>query len=212
MVTVVGISGPIGSGKTSVACGLAALLGNSELVHFDDYQTLTHGPLADFVGWTERGADFNELVITGLAEHLEHLLRSAPIDAPNPEAESSNPDFIIFETPFGRAHEATGRFIGTQVWIDAPLDVALSRKMKEYVHGFLNEHPASRHSDCLKWMESYLAQYEAGIHGLMQLQEERLKDCADIHVDGTQPLQAIVNDLAGRLEICSDDASDESKS
>ena len=179
MPTIISISGPPGSGKSSLASNLARLLQDTATVHFDHYEQLTDQPLEDVIRWMDQGADIDRFVIPGLSQALATLKRGAPIVDPLSGKTIQPAATILFETPFGRRHTDTGRHIDLSLWIDTPLDVALARKLKE-----LTTPPHQNNQSQPEWLTDYLDNYITGTHALLRMQRDKVRPTADVVIDG----------------------------
>ena len=180
---VVAVSGPTGSGKTALVKGLVARLGDACALHMDDYERMTRRPIGDVERWAERGADFDELAVPLLDEHLRQLKGGQPVRDIAPRK------YIVFETQFGRAHTPTGRLIDLLIWIDVPLELALARKLKAFAGDALSDaNPRER----LAWLDAYLGNYLALVRRLLVMQHERVRPQADLLLDGTGALQPMI--------------------
>ena len=67
MPSIIGISGAVGAGKTSLATELAARLGDAAVISCDSYERVSEQSPERIIAWMERGADYDELVIPQLA-------------------------------------------------------------------------------------------------------------------------------------------------
>ena len=184
MSLVVGVSGPTGAGKTALAEALLAELGDAQAIYMDDYERMTREPLDQVARWAERGADFDQLPLPGLAEDLRRLKKQGAAR------------YVVFETQFGRAHRATGELIDFSIWIDVPLEVALARKVKAFTAAALGEEPA-RARERLQWLDGYVAGYLGLVRRLLLVQAEKVRPRADLVVDGSADPAALAR-LAGR--------------
>ncbi len=184
MAYVVGVAGPAGGGKTSLVQGLAGTLGDAVAIHIDSYQRVTREPLRKIVRWMEEGADFNEFSIPLLPDHLDRLKHGEPVVDPVSMRELRPRKYIVFETHFGRAHQATGRHIDLLVWLDTPLDIALARNLKDFVRSLLQERRSEPGRDQLAGFHDYLENYLANVRRLLLVQKEKVSAGADIVVEG----------------------------
>lgn len=174
-------------------------MGNAAAIHVDNYQQITREPIRKIVQWMERGADFDEFSIPLLPDHLEKLRRGEPVADPVTLLEIPPCKYIIFETHFGRAHQATGRHIDFLIWIDTPLDIALARNIKDFIVPLLQERGTEPRRDRIAWIYDYLENYLADVRRLMLMQKEKVSVDADVIVDGSDDLDRIVRQL--RREI-----------
>ena len=129
---VIAIGSVSDGGKTTIVTQLLAQLQNSKALFFDDYDF--EGP-DDVLKWVDRGADYDEWNLTPLIGDLEELL-SEPLD------------YILPDFPFAYQHSQTSRFIEFAVFIDTPLDIALTRRM-------MRDFKSSSTEEILLQMEHY---------------------------------------------------------
>src|SRR5688500_17699321 len=150
MNMVIGIAGPTGSGKSSLARGLVERLCGA-LVNGDDFQTTTNWPAERVRGWLADGAPFEALDLSLLTDALSRLKQGQPVVNPATGQTISPAPHIVFETHFGRAHSASGALIDFLIWIDTPLEVSLARKCRQFAQGARTD-PARG----LGWLEGWL--------------------------------------------------------
>jgi len=108
---VISISAPSGGGKTTITTELTKQLNNTAVIYWDDYGDKV-GPDRNMNDVT----DYNEWHTEPLAADIEQLLH-----------EQHN--YIILDYPFGYLNDCVGKYIDLAVFIDTPLDVALSRRI-----------------------------------------------------------------------------------
>ncbi len=140
---VIALCGPPGSGKSTLMRAIAALRPAYPAVDYDAFPNSTARPFRDIKAWFERGGDPNEFLVPELEAHLEALAK--------PNGSDKAPPALLFETPFGRTHRQTGRFIDFLVWVDIPLEIALARQVLAM---------------CQQRQNPTLQEYEAFISGL----------------------------------------------
>lgn len=174
---VIGLAGVPGSGKTTLTQCLQKNFGQARVVYYDAFQTIVHMPPDQVRKWFAAGADPNEFALTELIGELERQTQIRPSDRHRP--------LVIFETPFGRMHRTTGAFIDFLVWIDTPLDIALSRATL----AFLASVKQGEAAEFIKWQTQYMQNYPF-LHPMYLSQRERIVPSADLVVDGNQPPEA----------------------
>jgi len=189
---IIGIAGPAGAGKTSLARSLAQALGDASVIHIDAYQRVTQQPLGQVAEWMARGGDFDEFPIPVLPDHLRKLKQGESVHDPVSLQQIAARKYIVFETHFGRAHSATGQFIDYLVWIDTPLDVALARNIRDLIRPVLDDPRAVVDRNRLAWLDDYVAGYLQHVRALVQMQQARVGSDADLVVDGSLEAQALL--------------------
>jgi uridine kinase len=192
MAYVIGVAGVAGAGKTSLTRALVEAIDDSAAIHIDDYQRITHQPLGKIALWMQRGADFNEFPIPLLPEHLAKLKRGESVIDPLSMRQIAARKYIVFETHFGRAHQASGGLIDFLVWLDTPPDVALARNLRDLIGPLLRDPRTEPGRGQLAWIDSYLGSYLAEVRRMALVQKERVAAGADLIVDGSQELGSIV--------------------
>jgi len=194
---VIAIAGPPGAGKSTLAAALVRELGDASLLAMDRYQQMTEAPIDEVARWAERGADYDELPVPRLAEHLAALRRGEAVTDPvSGVTNLPGRCYIIFETHFGRAHRATGPLIDLLLWLDTPPDVALARNLRTFI-GPMLQLPvrAEALADGLGWIDDYLASYLRVVAGLVRLQAERVRPGADLFVAADAGVSAVASEL-----------------
>lgn len=192
---IIAIAGPIGAGKSTLACALAERLGDAATLHFDSYENLTHQSPDDLARWLHEGADFNALHIPRLRDDLAKLKRGEAITTPCDERVLPQ-KYVLFEMPLGREHAATSPLIDLLVWIDLPPEVALARKLHEFSTRVLRE-PAGTTAphEFASWLRSYLESYLAVVRDVLSVQERRVRPRADVLIDGRVAPGTLVDQL-----------------
>ena len=121
---IIAIASVSGGGKTTAVANVTEQLPNAKALYFDDYDF--QGP-DDFLQWLYRGTDYNEWNLEPMLADIRKLL-----------AEPLN--FIILDFPFARLHNDSRLYMDFTVFIDTPLDIALSRRiMRDFADSSGNE-------------------------------------------------------------------------
>lgn len=170
-VTVIGISGVTGAGKTTLAAALAHAL-QATMLAWDDFDEIATGP-ADYVDWYHRGRNYDEWDYRALAEVLQSLKAKRPILHSVFKRVLQPTKYIIFDAPLGRLHPQTGQYIDICIHIEVPLDVSLCRRLLRDFRG--NE---KTKEELLLELEHYLA------YSRPLFVDDDLKANADFVIDG----------------------------
>ncbi|MBT3311313.1 MAG: hypothetical protein HN379_04890 [Desulfobacteraceae bacterium] len=191
MSYIVAVAAPVGGGKTSLVKAIAEQIGDAATLHYDDYEKVTQAPVENLVKWMDDGADFNEFNIPGLSEDLKRLKNGQPVYNSMTGEEIVPRKYLIFEMPFGKEHRETAVYIDLLVWVDIPLDIALARKVKEFLNHFMQESNPEAMRDQLKWLDGYLDNYLQVVRRVLQIQKEKVGANADIVIDGRGNLESM---------------------
>ncbi|HCJ1077173.1 uridine kinase [Legionella bozemanae] len=122
---IIGISGNMGAGKTTLTLELASYL-HSPFISWDDFDEISNGP-EDYIDWYKRGENYTEWDYPKLAEVLKVLKSGEAVIHPVKNSVVNPKQYIIFDAPLGRFHQQTGIYIDTWIHINVPLDVSLCR-------------------------------------------------------------------------------------
>lgn len=192
MIPVIAIAAPIGGGKTSLTTAVASALGDASILYYDHYELSTRKSMDDMKQWMRSGARIDDLDVPGLADDLLRLKRGESVTDPRTGAPLRAAPWIVFEMPLGREHTATARFIDLLLWIDTPLDMALARKIREFIADFqaaAGEHNAR---PFLAWLGGYLDNYLGFVRTMLEFQRERVPVHADVILDGRNDFDTLV--------------------
>jgi uridine kinase len=181
---VIGPSGPSGGGKTTIVKRLAAMIPDSALIFFDDYDGSTVHP-SSFRSWLDQGADYNAWKTPRLASDLRRLREGRPIEHPINGSQVGPGRIIVFDAPLGKAQKETGSLIDFMVFIDTPLDVALARRL-------LRDADTEGNVSLPDEMRTYL---DHGRQAYLEM-DKRIKPACDLIVDGTKSVDAIAEEVA----------------
>jgi len=196
---VVAVAGPIGGGKTSLAQALVNALGDAVMVCWDHYETATQMPSRQLGQWLSQGACFDDLATPGLAEDVQRLKQGKAITDPVTAAVTGPAQFIVLETPLGRAHAATAPVIDLLIWLDIPLDIALARKLRQFTGDLLVRDDPAVAAGFVRWLDTYLDGYINAVGRAMAIQAQQVKPGADIVLDGFADLTQLVARAVGHI-------------
>ena len=173
---VISIAAVSGGGKTSVTNALSDRLANSRKLFFDDY--IFHESPDDLIQWVDEGADYNEWNLDPLMKDIHFLLTLKEPTA-----------YIVIDYPFAYKNNDLKSLIDISIYIDTPLDVAMGRRI---LRDFTYENSAS---DIQENIRFYL---DSGRRSYLEM-EKTIKPESDLVIDGTLPVERIVDLIVDRL-------------
>lgn len=137
-MSVIAVTGTMGSGKSTVATGLGQLRGCAVLCE-DEFNPAFARSVDDVARWWQQGGDVQQFDFTPLVAAVENA--------------SSAGELVVLETHFGRQHNQLRPLIDLQLWLDVPFDIAFARKAGQLCRQF-----AAGHADPaqgLLWMAEF---------------------------------------------------------
>jgi uridine kinase len=188
---IVAVAAPIGGGKTTLVQAMAGALADAATLHFDSYEKATGRPARELLDWIREGADFDRFVEPELVVALEALRRGEAVVDPRSGVTIPPRKYIVFEMPLGREAAQVAPLIDLVLWVDIPPDVALARKVREFVETFLQRDERT-HRESLGWLAQFLDNYLLVVGDLLAIQRERVRAGADIILDGAEPFNRLV--------------------
>jgi len=192
MSCVVAIAAPIGGGKTTLVETLSRSLGGAAVLHFDRYEVETKKPASRLLKWLKDGADFSAFEAPNLARDLKAVRNGVPVADPLTGRRVEPTERVLVEMPLGREHAETAPYIDLVIWIDVPPDIALARKIREYIARFREE----RDPDGLIWLDNFVANYLQVFREVLLVQAEKVRAGADLVLDGREEVDVIVRRAA----------------
>jgi len=178
---VLALAGPPGAGKTTLMLLLQRRHAGARTIFYDQYQPLTRLSQTQIRDWFARGGDPNEADHSAIVDHLRRETRS--------EDGLTQRPLLLFETPFGRLHRETGAFIDFLVWIDTPLDIALSRAVLAFTQAAQRQKAPEAARDFINWQKQYMMFYPHA-RAMYLAQGQRVAPGADLIIDGSRPPEA----------------------
>jgi uridine kinase len=192
-VFVVSVSGTSGAGKSSVIEKAAALLPSATRLQFDDYVTLGND-IATIRAWLDAGAQLDAIKTPGMADDLRRLIARQAIHLPGSGRRVEPADVVVLEEPFGRSRGEFSSLIDFAVFIDAPPDNSLARRLLREVETWNGEVPL-----LVETIETQLRVYLAAGRDAYLAATRAARDSADLVLDGLQPLNNLAAALAGAI-------------
>lgn len=182
---VISISGLSGSGKTTVTNALKVRLVGATIISFDDYGDRVY-LYRDINEWSEDSSD-DEWHTEPIAADIERLL-SEPLN------------YIILDYPFGYGNRLVGQYINLAVFVDAPLEVALARRIiRDYTSREENTNVADVEEVSLAALDKELRFYLERSRLTYARMPEMQKPMSDLVVDGTKTPEEIADEILAHL-------------
>lgn len=190
-VEIVGITSVSGGGKTAVARRLAAVLGDAVAIHFDDYDETNVHP-DDLQLWLKDGGDYDDFETPLFTRHLQALKSGNSVRYPTDGTTVGPAKYVVADAPLGRAQSDSGRLIDLLIFIDTPLDIAMARRMLRDIE--LSDDPLQRAKD-------ELSGYENRARPLYEHFQRRMRETADLIIDGTLGVDRIVESIRSEVSL-----------
>lgn len=183
---VISISGLSGSGKTAVTNVLRARLANAAVISFDDYGERVYLD-SDINEWSADSSD-DKWHTEPIAADVERLLNE-PLD------------YIILDYPFGYGNRIVSQYINLAVYVDVPLDVALTRRIiRDFTSREENTNVADVEEVSLAGLDKELRFYLACSRSTYARMPEMQKPTSDLVVDGTKTPEEIADEILVRID------------
>ena len=191
MSYIIGVSGPPGSGKTTLTDALSQSFDDMSVIYFDHYQSVVHKSAQEIVAWIDAGADYDTFKLPELVEDLALLKQGQSIINPiNGNTIKATP-IVFFETLFARAHHATGQYIDRLIWLDTPLDIALARTINasnaliqtNIAASQLTKRMTIDLQEHFRWQNNYIKSYLGFVSKTLHIQQQ-VKLSADLIIQG----------------------------
>lgn len=177
---IVAIAAVSGGGKTYITSKLQENIENSEVLCFDDYDS--DGPKS-ISEWVENGCDYNEWHLNLLMEAIDSIISN----------KKRQTDLILLDYPFARKHDEMSKYIDHTIFIDTPLDIALSRRI-------LRDFKNRSKSDIEKNLSDYVTFSRLGYLEMLK----SIKPNSDYIVDGSLEGSIIIEKIMKEIAMVSE--------
>lgn len=174
------VSGPPGSGKSTLCERLARSLGYSYIA-FDDHSNMTKLPIDQVFKWINDGGHFDELFTEDFRLAVLQASQTKP---------------VIAETPFGPLHENGDFTISRSIWLHIDYDIALARVLKKEIRS----EDWSNINQLQSWLEHYLNHYQSFVHDLLVKQYSIIKPICSVSIDANQPEDSVFKEAQAIID------------
>jgi len=182
--TVVSISGPSGSGKSSLVKAVVKLLPDACSLHFDDYKETTKFP-EDLTRWLREGCNPNDFVTPKMVEDLKTLRNQGGVN------------WVILEEPFGRGRSVVSGLIDFVVCIDIPPEIAFARTIKRTASSVPDNVEVSV---LIKSIIEFVDQYLSVSRDSYEIVNMNVKKDCNLIVDGTKQVEILANEIVTAVQ------------
>jgi uridine kinase len=194
---LIAIAGAAGAGKSTLVRTVAALLDNATTVFFDDYAASSTYP-SDFRAWVDSGAHPEGWQTPGFATALTNLRTGRPVIHPDGVTSLTPTPFIVVEEPFGRERQEVAAFFDMVILVDLPLEIALARKLLQYITWNAERKPAEIViAGCCEFLGSYLM-VGRDVNAVVS---KRARASSDLQVNGTLATDILASTIAESIRI-----------
>jgi len=172
---VIAIAAVSGGGKTFITTELKQRLSHSKALYFDDYDF--DGP-EDICKWVEKGSDYNAWNLTPLAKDIEKTINH----------KSEKTEYLLLDYPFAKQHNLMNKYIDYTIFVDTPLDIALSRRI---LRDFKDQSPIDIQNELI----DYLTHQRVAYLDMLK----RIKPNSDFIIDGALDKDILLNKILEKL-------------
>lgn len=173
---VIAIAAVTAGGKTTIVNKLKSILPKATSLHFDDYDF--EGAVDDYYQWAINGADYNVWNIEPLRDDVDEILQEEKLE------------YLLLDYPFAYCHNELKDIIDVAIFIDTPLDIALTRMI-------LRDMSDATADDIREWLDVYLKYARVAYLEML----ESIKPSSDYVVDGNESVEIIVRDIERIIKI-----------
>jgi len=172
-VFVIAIAAVSGGGKTFITNKLNDIVDDSKALYFDHYD---YDEPESICEWVKQGSNYNVWNLDSLVRDIEMILCD------------NKTEFLFLDYPFAKKHDQVTKFIDLTIFIDTPLDIALSRRL-------LRDFNDSSIENMRTELESYLSKSRFAYLDMLK----RIKPNSDIIIDGSLESDVIIDKISIEL-------------
>ncbi len=180
---VIGFSGIVSAGKTTLLKEVAKSIEDSVSMLWDDYDHLVKLEFEDPKKWVADGCDTNKWKTVQFIEDLCSLKKGKSIHHPTTKEKINPAKYILIEDPTGRTRTEMEELIDYLIFIDLPHEISLARS---YNRELSNKQKWQNTEDLVNFLKFYTKRYLDWFYSALKIIEKRLREDADLIVDGSK--------------------------
>lgn len=173
---IISIASVMGGGKTTTVNALLNQIPRATAIYFDSYEFEDSD--YDYSKWVNEGADYNKWKLEPLEKDIKKTLKNTDFD------------YIFLDYPFAYANKLIAPYIDIAIFIDTPLDIALSRSI-------LRDMSFSSGKAIRKHLSNYL---DFARPAFLQMEKD-IMPISDFVIDGTLSTQHIVQKVIETIKL-----------
>ena len=178
---IIGISGIVSAGKTTLLKEVAKSIEDSVSMIWDDYDHLVKLDFEDPIEWVADGCDTNKWKTVQFIEDLRSLKKGNPINHPITKEKINPAKYILVEDPTGRTRTEMSELIDYLIFIDLPHEISLARTLNRELN---DEKKMEKPEEMVKILKFYTKRYLDWFYPALKIIEKRIREDADLVVDG----------------------------
>ncbi len=196
---VIGFSGIVSAGKTTLLKEVAKSIEDSVSMIWDDYDHLVKLDFEDPIEWVADGCDTNKWKTVQFIEDLRSLKKGNPINHPITKEKINPAKYILVEDPTGRTRTEIAELIDYLIFIDLPHEISLART---YYRELNNEQKKRSDEEIVKVLRFYTQRYLDWFYSALKIIEKRIREDADLVVDGLITTSEQVEIVISKIRDC----------
>ncbi|NPD88737.1 MAG: hypothetical protein HGN29_08425 [Asgard group archaeon] len=193
---VIGICGIVSAGKTSLIKDVAKSLQDSVSMLWDDYDHLVKLEFEDPKKWVKDGCDTNRWKTEQFIEDLRSLKDGKQILHPITKEKINPARYIFVEDPTGRTRNEMKTLVDYLIFIDLPHEISLARTYNRELN---NMQKLQNPEELVNLLKFYTQRYLDWFHSALKIIEERIREDADLIVDGLKPITELAELVTSKI-------------